>query len=135
MASARTPVKELEARLGVKLLEPEEEDEIDTLNRLVVIFLEQAELRVKQRGDLTLDFWRKHVDAMLELNGQVVLQNAGSVIHEDMLRIAHARYDIFDQHRRTGEALDADAADLQEIEQLEKQVGHRAKTSPKGRKT
>ena len=27
-------------------------DEIDTLNRLVVIFLEQAELRVKQRGDL-----------------------------------------------------------------------------------
>ena len=111
------------------------EDEIDTLNRLVVIFLEQAELRVKQRGDLTLDFWRKHVDAMLELNGQVVLQNAGSVSHEDMLRIAHARYDIFDQHRRTGEALDADAADLQEIEQLEKQVGHRAKTSPKGRKT
>lgn len=32
------------------------EDEIDTLNRLVVIFLEQAELRVKQRKDLTLEF-------------------------------------------------------------------------------
>ena len=34
------------------------QDEIDTLNRLVVIFLEQAELRVKQKKDLTLDFWR-----------------------------------------------------------------------------
>jgi hypothetical protein len=31
-------------------------DEIDTLNRLVVIFLEQAELRVKERKDLTLDY-------------------------------------------------------------------------------
>ena len=31
-------------------------DEIDTLNRLTVIFLEQAELRVKQRQDLSLDF-------------------------------------------------------------------------------
>src|SRR5690554_2231412 len=29
-------------------------DEIDTLNRLVVIFLEQAELRVKQQKELTL---------------------------------------------------------------------------------
>ena len=42
-------------------------DEVDTLNRLVVIFLEQAELRVKDRKDLTLDFWRGNVDKMLAL--------------------------------------------------------------------
>ncbi|EOK4966802.1 RhuM family protein, partial [Escherichia coli] len=35
-------------------------DEIDTLNRLVVIFLEQAELRVKQQKELSLDFWRNN---------------------------------------------------------------------------
>src|SRR5690606_23715555 len=35
VASARTPVKELEDRLGVKLLGPEEEEEIDTLGGLV----------------------------------------------------------------------------------------------------
>ena len=34
-------------------------DEVDTLNRLVVIFLEQAELRVKDRQPLTLDYWRQ----------------------------------------------------------------------------
>ena len=101
------------------------EDEIDTLNRLVVIFLEQAELRVKQRGDLTLEFWRKHVDGMLEFNGQAVLQNAGTVSHEEMLRVAHNRYDAFDQHRRTSETKEAEAADLQEIEQLEKRVVRR----------
>lgn len=38
------------------------EGEVDTLNRLVVIFLEQAELRAKQQKDLTLDFWRNSVD-------------------------------------------------------------------------
>ena len=48
------------------------QDEIDTLNRLVVIFLEQAELRVKQRKDLTLDFWRENVDKMLAYNDQPV---------------------------------------------------------------
>lgn len=31
-------------------------DEIDTLNRLVVIFLESAELRAKNRMDITIDF-------------------------------------------------------------------------------
>ena len=99
-------------------------DEIDTLNRLVVIFLEQAELRVKQRADLTLAFWRRHVDSMLAFNGQAVLQHAGAVSHAEMVDTAHARYDAFDQQRRTAEALAADAADLQEIERLEKQVGH-----------
>jgi len=120
------------------------EDEIDTLNRLVVIFLEQAELRVKQRADLTLAFWRSHVDGMLAFNGQAVLQNSGSVSHDDMLSIAHVRYEAFDDQRRTAEALQADAADLQDIEKLEKRVARRARVTkpakspsktPKGKKT
>ncbi len=55
------------------------EDEIDTLNRLVVIFLEQAELRVKQRKDLTLEFWRKNVDDLLRFNDKPVLDGPGKV--------------------------------------------------------
>ena len=35
MASARTPVNEIEARLGKKLLTAEEEEDIDTLGGLV----------------------------------------------------------------------------------------------------
>jgi len=101
------------------------EDEIDTLNRLVVIFLEQAELRVKQQKDLTLDFWLQHVDGMLSFNGQRVLKDAGSVSHGEMLKIAEKRYDEFDAKRRTDEAIEADAADLKEIEQLEKQIKKR----------
>lgn len=104
-------------------------DEIDTLNRLVVIFLEQAELRVKQQRDLTLDFWRSHVDGMLAFNGQAVLQNPGSVSHEAMLSVAHARYEAFDQSRRVAEAAQADTADLRELEQLEQRVERRRKVA------
>jgi hypothetical protein len=50
-------------------------DEIDTLNRLVVIFLETAELRAKNRIDITMDFWRDNVDKILALNDKLVLQN------------------------------------------------------------
>ena len=37
------------------------ESEIDSLNRLVVIFLETAELRVKNRQDITLNFWQENL--------------------------------------------------------------------------
>lgn len=97
-------------------------DEIDTLNRLVVIFLEQAELRVKNQKELTLDFWRNNVDKMLAFNDQPILEGAGSVSRENMEKIARERYEVFDQQRRTAEAKAADAADLKEIEQLEQDL-------------
>ena len=68
------------------------EDEVDTLNRLVVIFLEQAELRAKQQQDLTLDFWRTSVDRMLSSTDQPLLDGPGSVSHEAMKTIAADRY-------------------------------------------
>src|SRR5690554_4311539 len=53
------------------------EDEIDTLNRLVVIFLETAELRVKERKDITMDFWRENVDRMIAFNDRKLLDSKG----------------------------------------------------------
>lgn len=101
-------------------------DEIDTLNRLVVIFLEQAELRIKQQKELTLDFWRNNIDRMLAFNDQAVLEGAGSVSRENMEKVARERYEVFDQQRRIAEAEAADAADLKEIEQLEQDLKHKS---------
>lgn len=97
-------------------------DEVDTLNRLVVIFLEQAELRAKQQKDLTLDYWRSSVDRMLASNDQPLLDGTGSFSHEDMKTIAAERYDSFDAKRRQQEAIAADAEDLKAIEDLEKDL-------------
>ncbi|WP_376693141.1 virulence RhuM family protein [Wenzhouxiangella sp. EGI_FJ10409] len=97
-------------------------DEVDTLNRLVVIFLEQAELRAKKRKDLTLDYWRNNVDKLLEFNERDVLEGAGSVSAEQARRIAQERYEEFDAQRRRDEALEADAEDLRELEALEQKA-------------
>ena len=48
-------------------------DELDSLNRLAVIFFFFLELRVKNHQDLALGFWRKNVDALLTFNGVEVL--------------------------------------------------------------
>ena len=97
-------------------------DEVDTLNRLVVIFLEQAELRAKERKDLTLDYWRHNVDRLLEFNERPILDGAGSISRDRMEQIAHQRYEQFDAQRRRDEALEADAEDLRELEALEEWI-------------
>jgi CBS domain containing-hemolysin-like protein len=48
VTAARTPVRELEAHLGVKLLKPEDEEDIDTLGGLVFALVG----RVPARGEL-----------------------------------------------------------------------------------
>ena len=97
-------------------------DEVDTLNRLVVIFLEQAELRVKERKQLTLEYWRQNVDRLLQFNDRPLLQNAGSVGADQMKTIAHERYETFDTHRRSAEAVEADAEDMRALEAIERQA-------------
>ncbi|MFB4203230.1 virulence RhuM family protein [Arhodomonas sp. KWT2] len=97
-------------------------DEVDTLNRLVVIFLEQAELRARERQDLTLDYWRHNVDRLLEFNERPILDGAGSISRDRMEHIAHKRYEQFDARRRRDEALEADAEELRELEALEERI-------------
>jgi Virulence protein len=97
-------------------------DEIDTLNRLVVIFLEQAELRVKDRQPLTLDYWRGNVDKLLAFNDRPILQGAGNISHAAMKTIAHERYETFNAQRRLDEAKEADAEDIRELEAVEKRL-------------
>ncbi len=105
-------------------------DEIDTLERLVTIFLEQAELRVKQKNDLTLAFWQQNVDRMLAFNDQPILDGPGTISHEAMKKIAHERYSEFDQNRKRTEAIAADQDDLKQLEELEDEL-KRKKQPPK----
>ena len=109
-------------------------DEVDTLNRLVVIFLEQAELRVKDRNDLTLDYWRQNVDRMIAANDRPLLKGPGKIRHDDMKSIAQERYEAFDSNRRGAEAIEADAEDLRQIEDLNKALKQTKKKPDSGKK-
>ncbi len=100
-------------------------DEIDSLNRLVVIFLESAEMRVKDRQDLTISFWRKNIDSLLAFSDKPILQGHGKIKNEDMERIVKERYGIFDLKRKQYEAKLADQRDIEELKQLESDIEKR----------
>ena len=93
------------------------EDEIDSLNRLTVLFLDSAEMRVKDRRDLTLDFWRTNVDKLLEFQGKDVLKNPGKVSNKQMEARVNKIYDEFNQRRKQQEAIQADQDDWEDLDQ------------------
>ena len=103
------------------------EDEIDTLNRLVTIFLETAELRAKNRQEIPMRFWMENVGRIIASNGFPLLANAGSVSHAQMEAQAGERYLAFDQERKQREAQAADAADEAELAVLENKIKKRPK--------
>jgi hypothetical protein len=98
------------------------EDEIDTLNRLVVIFLESAELRAKNRMDITMKFWHENVDRILEFQDKNILRNAGSISNKQMEAKVREIYSVYDKRRKEYEALEADKQDLEELKQLEEKI-------------
>ena len=97
-------------------------DEIDLLNRLTTLFLESAEIRVKERLDLTLNYWRQNVDHLLQFQNKDVLRNAGSISNKEMEAHVLTVYEQFDQRRKQADALLADQKDEEELKQLEQQI-------------
>lgn len=100
-------------------------DELDSLNRLVVIFLETAEFRAKNRKDLTMGFWRENVDKILVSNDQPLLSNAGSVGKEQKDAFAYRVYEEFNTRRKRRDAIEADREDMEQLKELEAEIKHR----------
>lgn len=96
------------------------EDEIDHLNRMVTAFLEFAELRTRQRKQLVMADWRQYVDNFIQFNESPLLKGVGRMSHDAMLKIVHGRYEEFDEQRRKADAIEADSADIKELEQIER---------------
>ncbi|MDE6194077.1 MAG: virulence RhuM family protein [Muribaculaceae bacterium] len=86
-------------------------EEIDDLNRLVEIFLTSAEMRVKGRQDLTLQYWRKNVDNLLDFQDKPVLKDKGKITAAQMEAKVKAIYNDFNTRRKMLEAQKADEED------------------------
>jgi hypothetical protein len=103
------------------------EDEIDTLNRLVVIFLETAELRAKSKRETRMAFWRENVDQIISSNGFPLLTHAGSISNEQMEERTGDLYIKFNQDRKKREAIEADQQDEADLKALETKLKRRKK--------
>lgn len=97
-------------------------DELDTLNRLVMVFLETAELRAKKRMETTMDYWRNNANNVIESNEFALLQGKGSISNTTMEQLALDEYEKFNAQRKAWEAKHADKQDEDELKKLESKV-------------
>ena len=98
------------------------EDELDSLNRLVVIFLEVAELQAKDRKDVTMKFWYENVDSIITFNRKELLAGKGNISNEQMEKIVEKIYEKFHEKRKQIDLKQADAEDLKELKLLEEKL-------------
>lgn len=97
-------------------------DEIDDLNRIVTIFLEMAELRVKNRQNIDMKYWKENVDEIIKFNDMEVLDDKGKISNKQMEEKVKRIYKEFDIRRKETEARLADEEDMKELEVLENRI-------------
>lgn len=83
-------------------------EEISTLNLIVNMYLDYAELQAKQHHEMHMADWEEKLNQFLQFNGREVLQNFGTVKREVAEALAFAEYEKYDAHRRELEAADLD---------------------------
>jgi hypothetical protein len=103
------------------------EDELDTLNRLVVIFLETAELRAKNKQETQMAYWKQNVNQIISSNGFPLLTNAGSISKEQMGEYTAKLYQEYDAQRKQHDATAADRQDEVDLKTLESKLKRRPK--------
>lgn len=102
-------------------------DEVEELNRIVVMYLDYAEDQAKRRRAVTMAEWADKLDAFLSFNDRQVLTHAGQLRMDVAQKLAAERYEIFDANRAKAEALAADEADIAELEEIERAAKGRKK--------
>lgn len=70
-------------------------EELDTLNRVVSLYLEFAELQAKNRRAMYMKDWITKLDDFLRLSDRDILTNAGKISHKMANDRANAEFDKF----------------------------------------
>ena len=81
-------------------------EEISTLNLIVNMYLDYAELQAKGHHPMHMADWENKLGDFLRFNGREVLENFGTVKREVAEKLALEQYEQYDAHRRALEATD-----------------------------
>ena len=76
------------------------EQEIDELNRIVIMWLDYAEDQANRRKQIFLKDWEERLDGFLKFNEREVLGNFGSVTKKEADKVAKEEYKKFSAQRR-----------------------------------
>ncbi len=104
-----------------------DEHEIDILNRIVVMFLDMAELRLLRHQQVYTRDWESYLDKFLKDNELPILEGAGKISHVQAKELAETAYDQFEQRRRIETEDKAEAKYLEDLQNGVKLVAARRK--------
>ena len=87
-----TKPSKAEAVIAKNYLSPEE---LNALNRIVVAYLELAEVQALNRQPMYMRDWIAKLDDFLRLSGRDILKHAGKISHEQAARKAELEFEKF----------------------------------------
>ena len=82
-------------------------EEISTLNLIVNMYLDYAELQAKSHHEMHMADWENKLGEFLRFNGREVLENFGAVKREIAEKLALNQYEQYAAHRRATEDVDS----------------------------
>lgn len=97
------------------------EDEIDTLNRIVNLYIDYAELRAKDHKPMYMHDWIDKLDDFLRLSDKELLTHAGSISAKLAKEKADAEYDKF-KERTKNELTPVEIHFLEQFEREQKKL-------------
>jgi len=98
------------------------EEEIDELNRIVVMWLDFAEDQAKRRKQVFMKDWERKLGEFLRFNDRRVLPNAGKVTKKSAEGYAKAGYEKFEVRRREYKESLAEAEYIAQLEEAAKEL-------------
>lgn len=84
------------------------QEEISTLNLIVNMYLDYAELMAKGHREMHMSDWETKLGEFLRFNGREVLENYGKVKRAVAEKLALDQYEKYDANRRIAESADID---------------------------
>ncbi len=96
--------------------------EIDTLNRITVMFLDQVEFRAQRRQNIRTRDWEIFLDKFLHDTELPVLDDAGGVSHGQAISWVHDQYSAFAERRRLEAEAEAEKRYLDDLRESAKRV-------------
>ena len=97
------------------------EDELNVLNRMVTAYLEVAELQALNRKPMHMKDWLQRADDFLQLTGNNILTNAGSISHQKALEKANQNYQTYKEQVKN-ELSKAEKDFIKHLDQTQKQL-------------
>jgi len=96
-------------------------DEVDTLNRIVMLYLEFAELQAKEHIPMYMQDWLERLDGFLRASRKELLTHAGRISHEVAEKKALAEFAKY-KERTVGELTTVEKHFLESIEAKQKEL-------------